>query len=269
MAGYAPPAIVGCWTTVKAAIPSAQLGGVFARKPGYHNARSQVHRSDYSVQRADDRVGDINAASALDITLPDAQMRLVTSRLMQAAGWTLRGGAWVKTGRPDPRLKAVREFFGTTNSRTVVGSNLPDQYLVTSDPSHLWHIHISGYRRWATDHAAWQQIASVIVGTSGGGGGGTTTPGKDWFEMATQAQLEASIRKVMETYLGAGVMGQTFPMRTRRMANRILALVPVGDAEKDPRQGGPDRNELFDALAKRIGVPDIVARLERIEQKIK
>ena len=254
MAAYSPQAITAAWTTIKAAIPGARLGGIYAPKPGYHNGRHHVSMRDYSVQRADDKVGDGNAASALDITLSDAQMKTCTQRLINA---TL-------ASPQDPRMFPVREFFGTVNGRTVTGLDVRDRRWVTSDPSHLWHIHISGYRRWCNDYAAWQGIASVVIG----GGAKPPPPGGDWFDMATQAQLEASIRKVLDPYLGNQVMGQPFPMRTRRMANRILALLPQGDPEKSGADG-PNRNELFDAWSKRVGIPDIVARLDRIEKKIK
>ena len=149
---YSPQAITAAWSTIKQAIPSARLGGIYARKPGYHNSRNGVGAGDYSRQRSDDRNGgDPNGASALDITLSDAQMKICTQRLITAVR------------NKDPRVRAVREFFGTVNGRTVTGLDAQG-YWVTSDASHLWHIHVSGYRRWNNSHAEWQKIASVITG---------------------------------------------------------------------------------------------------------
>lgn len=163
MAAYSPAAIRGCYDLVKAAVPSAQLSGIYANKPGYHNARQNLPGSDYSVQRAQDKQGDSAAAAALDITLQPAEMKAFTQRLIDA------------TQRGDTRLRAVREFFGTVNGTTVTGMDVPGKYWVTSDPSHLWHIHLSSNRSHTNDTNAWQDVAAVLLGTSGGGSAGGTT----------------------------------------------------------------------------------------------
>jgi hypothetical protein len=151
---YVPDAIHGCWEKVKAAIPSAQLGGIYADKPGYHNCRNQLPSSDYSVQKPYDQQGDGWAAAALDITLSDADMKRCTQRLIDET--TAHGD----TGA----LRALREFFGTTDGNTVTGMDVPGRYFVTSDPSHLWHIHASGKRSHTNDAAAWDDVAAVLLG---------------------------------------------------------------------------------------------------------
>lgn len=158
---YVPDAIRGCWNEVKKAIPSAQLSGIYANKPGYHNCRAQLPGGDYSVQRSADRQGDAWAAGALDITLGQADMKRLTQRLIDA------------TRKGDRRLRAVREFFGTINGTSVTGMDVPGKYFVTSDPSHLWHVHLSSNRSHADDKAAWLDVAAVLTG---GAGGGTPTP---------------------------------------------------------------------------------------------
>jgi hypothetical protein len=162
---YAPDALRGCYDTVKKAVPSAQLSGIYANKPGYHNARAQLPSSDYSVQRSQDKKGDGWAAGALDITLQPAEMKAFTQRLIDAT----------KAG--DPRLRGVREFFGTVNGSTVTGMDVPGKYWVTSDPSHLWHVHLSSSRDHANDTTAWQDVAAVLLGSSGGSSGGSTGGG--------------------------------------------------------------------------------------------
>jgi hypothetical protein len=161
MSAYSPDAMRACYDRIKAAVPSAQLGGIYANKPGYHNCRNQLPSSDYSVQKSYDQKGDGWAAGALDITLQPNEMKKFTQRLIDET--KARGD----TGK----LKCLREFFGTVNGTTVTGMDVPGQYWVSSDDSHLWHIHCSGKREYANDKAAWNNVADVILGTS--------TPPKD------------------------------------------------------------------------------------------
>jgi putative chitinase len=156
-AEYAPDAIKAMFNTVQAALPQARLGGILGDRShsyGYHRGAAFVAKTDYSVQRPDDRHASVdkNAAAALDLTMPPAQMKLVTSRLIRA------------TKARDPRMRHVREFFGTVNGTTVTGMDTDGRW-VSSDPSHLWHVHVSVYRRFANDHAALQLVAGVIIGT--------------------------------------------------------------------------------------------------------
>jgi hypothetical protein len=132
------------------------LSGIYANKPGYHNCRNQLPSSDYSVQKSYDQKGDGWAAGALDITLSDADMKKFTQRLIDET----------KKNGDKGKLKALREFFGTTNGYDVTGMDVPGQYFISSDDSHLWHVHCSSKREYANDKAAWQDVASVILGTS-------------------------------------------------------------------------------------------------------
>ena len=133
--------------------PNAQLGGIYANKPGYHNTRNNLPGSDYSVQRADDQLGDGGWAAGLDITMHDpADMARLTQRLIDL------------THARDGRVQVLREFLGTVDGHTVVGMDVRDVRLITSDPSHLWHEHLSMYRRYAGDHAAMDALADAILG---------------------------------------------------------------------------------------------------------
>lgn len=165
MAEYAPDAIRAAFDTIHAAIPSAQLSGIIGDQNhdyGYHRGRDFISPNDYSCQQSDDKQGSGQAANGLDVSLPPDQMQAVTRRL----------SACVDNG--DSRLQALREFYGTMDGVNVTGRDVRTKAWVTSDDSHLWHVHLSGYRRWADDHAAWQQIASAFIGSgsdSGGSGG--------------------------------------------------------------------------------------------------
>lgn len=159
MPEYAPKAIVGIFTTVDRHIPSAQNGGVIGDQrhgTGYHRSRNALIRAgksgDYSIQAALDKEGDGDAASALDITLPPAEMKRVTRRLMDACK------------AEDPRVRALREFFGTLDGKRVTGYSPYRGREVTADASHLWHVHLSIFRGLANDVAACQDLAAVIIG---------------------------------------------------------------------------------------------------------
>lgn len=150
------------WPGLKAAEPSSLLGGILARKPGYHNSRDHLPSTDYSVaQFAIDRVGPAHKGSAIDWTFPEAQrgdytrIAKYTRRLLDAAK------------RRDPRLYAVREFFGNADSDTEVeGWDVAKNRASSSDKSHLWHIHISIHRKYIDDAAAMRALLDVINGVA-------------------------------------------------------------------------------------------------------
>lgn len=143
---------------------SPDLGGVLSgiigdrrHDSGYHRGRSFVPRTDYSVQLPEDKLGDGNDASAIDLSFSPAKMKLYTGRLKAAAE------------RNDPRMKYVREFYGTLDGVTVFGrthkgSSDSTWEWATSDKSHLWHIHISILRKYADNKAVMQGILDVLMG---------------------------------------------------------------------------------------------------------
>ena len=150
-----PAAIEHLFDRIRDGYPAAELGGIYANKPGYHNARRNLPSSDYSVQRADDQKGSADNASALDVTLrdPDDMARL-TSRLLAL------------TDAADPHVQVLREFFGTVDGTNVVGRDVRENRPVTSDDSHLWHAHLSIYRRYSADLDALDDLADAILSTS-------------------------------------------------------------------------------------------------------
>lgn len=137
---YAPAAIHGVFDRLASVRPHVDwtLSGIvgdIAHKYGYHRARAVLPADDYSIELKRDQGGDDWAASALDITPPDAlhQHRL-TYRLAKA------------TTAGDHRLRCVREWYGSLDSVHVAGWDLATDRPATSDASHLWHVHISFYR---------------------------------------------------------------------------------------------------------------------------
>lgn len=154
------------WVWFKQLEPGAQLGGIYAAKGGYHDARADVWPSDYSVAEvAADRSGPAEKASAIDLTMSAAAMRLYTGRLDAAAK------------RRDERLwiggvPVLREFIGTRDSERVYcyvltggrARGLPADASEdwSRDSSHLWHLHLSIIRKWAASADAMDRLFSVL-----------------------------------------------------------------------------------------------------------
>ncbi|MET0698595.1 MAG: hypothetical protein ABWY93_02925 [Mycobacterium sp.] len=157
------------WTLFDAAEKSALLGGIYAAKAGYHSYRARLPKTDYSTGRdvANDKLGPSDKASAIDLTMSAAAMKLYTKRLADAAR------------ARDPRLyfkgePILREFIGTLNGSTVycwvftggralgVGADSgPDP---GRDKSHLWHLHLSVIRKFTDNKPALLQILSILKG---------------------------------------------------------------------------------------------------------
>jgi hypothetical protein len=163
-----PAAVRELWNLIDVGIPRAQLLGIVGNPEthffGYHRSRDwdiefgEDGANDYSVLLPQDKRGAGDCASALDVGLPADLMKTVSERLL-AAGQD-----------DDPRLHAMREFFGTVDGVRVIGwdrHNPNDAFnntTTTSDSSHLTHIHLSFYRKFAEDFDALEPIASVMTG---------------------------------------------------------------------------------------------------------
>lgn len=185
-----PDAVWWLWLTFDRLHPDVRLAGIYADKPGFHNTgakNASEWPSNYSIRDKINQSGPgWMKASALDLTFPDAQrgdyrsIDKYTSRLVASAH-----------DKADPRLDLILfEFYGQAdNDRAVEGYNEYREEAVTSDSSHLWHIHLSFIRSkvgdwwgmWAlyTVLAGWtvaQWRASLPAGQQGGQGGGTPAP---------------------------------------------------------------------------------------------
>ena len=148
------------WLEFQKLEPTCLLGGIYASKPGYHNFRDALPRSDYSVQLALDKQGPGDMAAAIDLTFPDAQSGRYET-IIKYADRLLKSGLDLN----DPRGNYLREFYGQADADTQV-EGWDFQYLVrvTSDSSHLWHLHLSFMRAYLNNAAAYRAVLSILRG---------------------------------------------------------------------------------------------------------
>jgi len=160
MGENAPKELVDLGKTIAKTFPGGQFSGVIgdqAHVYGYHRSRNALKAAgktgDYSLQFAFDKSGNGDDAAGVDTNLKPADMRTATSRLLAAAK------------AKDPRLVALREFFGTLDGKNVRGFDLAKhQDSNGADNSHLWHLHLSIKRRYTRNKTALNLILAVIRG---------------------------------------------------------------------------------------------------------
>jgi hypothetical protein len=157
-----PAAMWRLWQECDDLIPGVLLGGIYARKSGYHSSVEENLANwpwSYSVRFVLDlERGPDDKARAIDLTMSAANMRTYTGRLLAAAD------------RNDPRMRPVRDFYGTTDAVNVAGrirdTDTGPYRRSTSDTSHLWHIHISIWAAFCADWTAVSGVLSVLADDS-------------------------------------------------------------------------------------------------------
>jgi peptidoglycan hydrolase-like protein with peptidoglycan-binding domain len=149
--------------------PDTEDGGTYANKPGFHNKGKQVRdngaynsTTDYSIRQAVNREGIWwrEFSSAFDWTFKSAQrgdysnIATYTQRLFAAA-----------LDPNDTRLDGLYEFYGQADfDKVVEGYNEWEERNVSSDPSHLWHLHFSFLRKYTGDFLIMYAIYTVLAG---------------------------------------------------------------------------------------------------------
>lgn len=147
-ATYVPDTLWWLWLHTRRYVgPDLRLGGIIAWKKGFHSPgvwNKTHHPTNYSIRDKVNQSGmGMTKSSALDLTFTSAQsgdyrnIDLISSRLMSSM-----------MDPADPRLDMfLYEFYGQIdNDRVVEGYNEYKEDDVTSDDSHLWHIHESALR---------------------------------------------------------------------------------------------------------------------------
>lgn len=181
---YTTDAMWWFWRLFKLLEPTVELGGTYAAKSGFHNtgqANLTSWPGNYSVYEVVNRSGPwwLAFCAAIDLTFPDAQrgdyrtINKYTGRLSRSA-----------RDDSDPRLGTVLfEYYGQEDADSQVeGYNEYYEEIVTSDPSHLWHLHLSILRSMCGNFDALWALYTVLAGWSvqqWRDGGGTAAGGED------------------------------------------------------------------------------------------
>lgn len=160
MSTVAPPLIkklAADWED-KCGFSSAKISGIVgdtrhAKQGGYHISRQDQPGSNYSVVRPDDKGGPGNAASAIDMTLSAADMRLCTQRLVT-----------VFNNPNDPRRKYINAFNGTLDSKNARRWDVYARKVKTATKDHLWHVHLEIRRCYVGSATAMAAILSALKG---------------------------------------------------------------------------------------------------------
>jgi hypothetical protein len=152
------------WPGLRSMEKKTLLGGIYAKKPGHHNKRKALPKSDYSVAEFKiDREGPDDEGSAIGWTFPEAWKEHPDYRTIAKYSQRLIAAGKAK----DQRTVYLGEFFGNTDSDTAVeGWDFSKHRTSTSNKSHLWHIHISVHRKHIEDRAAMVAILSIPAGES-------------------------------------------------------------------------------------------------------
>lgn len=154
------------WLRLKELEPKSQLGGILAWKKGFHSTGQynlDHYPTNYSIRDAVNREGPWwrDKASAIDWTFPDAQ----GGSYVTIAKYTARV---IASGRDsnDPRLdRVLYEVYGNAdNDTTVEGWDEYHEESVSSDSSHLWHIHFSFFRSKCGDFWGMWALLTVLMG---------------------------------------------------------------------------------------------------------
>jgi len=155
--------------------PGSASGGIYAPKPGYHGTREenlQRWPGNYSIREAEDLGGPSDKAAAFDWTFRSA-LRGDYSRI----GIYMRRILASAKDQADLRLNGWREFYGQANSDShVEGWDTRHGMPITSDASHLWHIHGSEDRDKVESFPNKVALLSVVRGETVAQWQGTNPP---------------------------------------------------------------------------------------------
>jgi hypothetical protein len=259
------------WEQFRLIAPTAQLGGIFANKSGYHNTRDANLASDYSRQLAVDKLGPGDKAAAIDLTLSTTLMKTHTARLNAAAVHPL-----------DDRTNYIREFIGTLDGTSVFcriasGPGTTFVYDAGRDSSHLWHIHLSIYRKFVADLLAMKAILSIFKGETFEQWKASLLPRIEESPMLIVKEVDRP-----EVYLTDGfkyrhltpeALLRTQAVLTSRGLNSAITNVPAGHVRAgylgDPEVKPPTADEIADAVVAKLPASGGSYTLTDIKEAVK
>lgn len=234
----------------KAFEPAIVLGGFYADKPGYHNIPKNLSKGDYSLQLAADRAGPPDKCAAVDFTFPAAQTGSY-DLIAKYASRLLNSGL----DPNDPRGNGLREFYGQADGdRDVEGWDFQKLVRVTSDSSHLWHIHISVLRNMVNSKECMRDVLSILKGETVAQWRASinppTTPPQEDEDVAVSADLAAALDDV--TWRIDALFFDLANIRGGRL---------VGDATRNHNSIHDRLQEILTASKSQVNVPALAAAL--------
>jgi hypothetical protein len=134
-----------------------RLGGIYVDfKKCYHNSvngNKENWPDAYCIKLPLDLVPyNRDKGRAIDLTMSDSEMRKITANMKRSA-----------LDPKDNRLAAVKEFFGTLDSKTVFGltknSEFGEWRFASADGTHLWHIHMGVFTAFVH---LWEMLAPIL-----------------------------------------------------------------------------------------------------------
>lgn len=145
---------------------------------GYHISRQDQPSSNYSVTRADDKLGPSDRAAAIDMTMSTADIIKCHKRLRVI--WLNRAN--------DPRMKYINAWNGWDGEGDAGRYDVVRGTIGTATSDHKWHIHLEIRRRYVNDMDAMRAILSMLRGESLATYTGSTDEDDSMADM-TQAQF--------------------------------------------------------------------------------
>lgn len=140
---------------------SAVLSGIVGdlahkARGGYHISRQDQPSNNYSVTRADDKLGPSDRAAAIDMTMNTADIKKCHIRLRDI--WKNRAN--------DPRMKYINAWNGWDGQGSAGRYDVITGKVGTATADHKWHIHLEIRRRYVNDMDAMRAILSMLKGES-------------------------------------------------------------------------------------------------------
>lgn len=197
---------------------SAEYGGTYADKPGFHNSRDRLIQrgstNDYSIRDPYNKQGPGWSGAGFDWTFPSAQR----GDWSEIGVYSLRIKAAWDTN--DPRAYMLHEVLcQTPEDKQPEGYVFyPAKVFRVPDPTHEWHIHFSFIRRYLEDRAAFEALYSLISGEPLAVWQAKNTPEED---MATLDNIDRA------NWAGGTSMGPPVPEEYRAL--KQPEAMPVGD----------------------------------------
>lgn len=219
---------------------SAVLSGIIGdlahkARGGYHISRQDQPSTNYSVVRADDKLGPSDRAAAIDMTMSTADIIKCHKRLRTI----------FLNRDDDPRMKYINAWNGWDGEDEAGRYDVVTGNIGTATADHKWHIHLEIRRRYVNDRTAMEAIISMLKGESLDDYHGVDSPTQEEEDMPlTDTEINKIVAGVWNYKLtnpyndaqqAAGTILRYVPSRSPHDATQLLvnqalaALAAIGE----------------------------------------